>query len=68
MKIRYRRVSQCGKEHSFNAITRAGAECANYPFCPIEPNVGVVAVPDARLGKIAEIEHPENYTNYDRIR
>ena len=52
----------------FNAITKAGAECANYPYCTIEPNVGVVAVPDTRLGKIAEIEHPEkSNSNYHRV-
>ena len=38
-----------GKSTMFNAITKAGAECANYPFCTIEPNVGVVSVPDKRL-------------------
>jgi GTP-binding protein YchF len=44
-----------GKSTLFNAITKAGAEAANYPFCTIEPNVGVVDVPDARLQKLAEI-------------
>lgn len=44
-----------GKSTLFNAITRAGAEAANYPFCTIEPNVGVVAVPDERLDKLEEI-------------
>ncbi|MGA8942289.1 MAG: redox-regulated ATPase YchF [Thermoactinomyces sp.] len=48
-----------GKSTLFNAITRAGAESANYPFCTIEPNVGVVDVPDDRLGKIAELIHPQ---------
>ncbi len=42
-----------GKSTLFNAITAAGAECANYPFCTIEPNVGMVAVPDERLARIA---------------
>ena len=51
-----------GKSTLFNAITKAGAECANYPFCTIEPNVGVVAVPDERLDKLAEIYHPEKVT------
>lgn len=51
-----------GKSTLFNAITKAGAECANYPFCTIEPNVGVVAVPDARLYKLAEMENPEKIT------
>ena len=44
-----------GKSTLFNAITKAGAEAANYPFCTIEPNVGVVDVPDARLTRLAEI-------------
>lgn len=51
-----------GKSTLFNAITEAGAECANYPFCTIEPNVGVVAVPDERLNKLAEMENPEKIT------
>jgi GTP-binding protein YchF len=48
-----------GKSTLFNAITQAGAESANYPFCTIEPNVGVVEVPDERLQKLAEIVHPQ---------
>ncbi|MEJ2698250.1 MAG: redox-regulated ATPase YchF [Desulfuromonadales bacterium] len=48
-----------GKSTIFNAITSAGAESANYPFCTIEPNVGVVAVPDRRLDALAEIVKPE---------
>jgi hypothetical protein len=44
-----------GKSTLFNAITKAGAEAANYPFCTIEPNVGVVDVPDARLAVLAEM-------------
>ncbi|MCZ8514804.1 redox-regulated ATPase YchF [Paenibacillus filicis] len=47
-----------GKSTLFNAITQAGAESANYPFCTIDPNVGVVEVPDARLDKLAEIVTP----------
>lgn len=46
-----------GKSTLFNAITKAGAEAANYPFCTIEPNVGVVDVPDERIYKLAEIYH-----------
>ncbi len=49
-----------GKSTIFNAITSAGAESANYPFCTIEPNVGVVAVPDKRLDQLAAIVHPQN--------
>ncbi len=48
-----------GKSTIFNAITSAGAESANYPFCTIEPNVGVVAVPDKRLDTLAEIVNPQ---------
>ena len=48
-----------GKSTLFNAITQAGAESANYPFCTIDPNVGVVEVPDPRLSKLAEIVNPE---------
>lgn len=51
-----------GKSTLFNAITKAGAECANYPFCTIEPNVGIVAVPDERLNKLAEMYNPEKVT------
>lgn len=47
-----------GKSTLFNAITQAGAESANYPFCTIDPNVGVVDVPDERLQKLAEIVNP----------
>jgi GTP-binding protein YchF len=48
-----------GKSTLFNAITRAGAEVANYPFCTIEPNTGVVPVPDPRLDRLAEMYHPK---------
>ncbi len=48
-----------GKSTIFNAITSAGAESANYPFCTIEPNVGIVTVPDARLDALAEIAKPQ---------
>jgi ribosome-binding ATPase len=44
-----------GKSTLFNAVSRAGAEAANFPFCTIDPNVGVVAVPDERLGRLAEL-------------
>lgn len=49
-----------GKSTLFNAITQAGAESANYPFCTIDPNVGVVEVPDARLDKLVELVKPNN--------
>lgn len=48
-----------GKSTLFNAITKAGAEAANYPFCTIDPNVGVVEVPDERLLRLADMFHPK---------
>ena len=48
-----------GKSTLFNALTAARAEAANYPFCTVEPNVGMVEVPDARLAQLAEIVHPK---------
>ena len=51
-----------GKSTLFNAITQAGAASENYPFCTIEPNVGMVSVPDARLDYLAEIHHPKKFT------
>lgn len=52
-----------GKSTMFNAITKAGAECANYPFCTIEPNVGIVPVPDNRLYELAKLYNPEKITH-----
>ena len=49
-----------GKSTIFNAITSAGAEAANYPFCTIEPNVGIVTVPDPRLDVLSDIVNPQN--------
>src|SRR3569833_2801930 len=48
-----------GKSTLFNALTKAGIAADNYPFCTIEPNVGIVEVPDARLAQLAEIAKPE---------
>ena len=62
MKLGILGLPNVGKSTLFNAITNAGAESANYPFCTIDPNVGMVAVPDARLDRLSEMYHPKKTT------
>ena len=62
MKLGIVGLPNVGKSTLFNALTNAGAASENYPFCTIEPNVGIVTVPDSRLDYLADMYHPEKYT------
>lgn len=62
MKLGMVGLPNVGKSTLFNAITNAGAQSANYPFCTIEPNIGMVSVPDERLDRLAEMYHPDKFT------
>ena len=62
MKLGMVGLPNVGKSTLFNALTNAGAESANYPFCTIEKNIGIVSVPDERLDKLAEMYNPEKFT------
>ena len=69
MKLGIVGLPNVGKSTLFNSLTKAGAESANYPFCTIDPNVGVVTVPDERLNLLGDFyKSKKRNTGSDRIR
>lgn len=69
MKLGIVGLPNVGKSTLFNSLTKAGAESANYPFCTIDPNVGVVTVPDERLNLLGDFyKSKKSNTGSDRIR
>ena len=62
MKLGIVGLPNVGKSTLFNSLTKAGAESANYPFCTIDPNVGVVTVPDERIRLLGELYHTKKVT------
>ena len=62
MKLGIVGLPNVGKSTLFNSLTKAGAESANYPFCTIDPNVGIVAVPDERLKLLGDFYHSKKVT------
>ena len=62
MKLGMVGLPNVGKSTLFNALTNAGAESANYPFCTIDKNIGIVSVPDERLDVLAKMYNPDKFT------